>query len=68
LKTVWIVAGVIGVLVGALWVVQGMNLIPGFVPSFMTGKVSWIGNGALLIAFAVGLLVWANRTPKPPKT
>ena len=67
MKLVWNVIGVIGLLIGALWILQGMKILPGVAPSFMTGRVTWIGNGAFLIAFAAGLLVWANRTAQPPK-
>ena len=66
MKIIWNIAGVAGLLLGALWVLQGMNLLGGAARSFMTGRVTWIGNGALLIAFAAGLLVWANRV-RPPK-
>ena len=66
MKMVLNVIGGIGVLVGILWILQGLKVLPGIVPvSFMTGSVTWVGNGAFLLAFAAGLLVWNNRTPKP---
>lgn len=62
------IIGVVGVLLGVLWILQGLNVAPGLVPaSSMTGHVSWTGNGAFLVAFAAGLLVWTNRA-RPPKT
>jgi hypothetical protein len=62
------IVGGAAILVGVLWILQGQNVAPGIVPvSFMTGRVTWTGNGAFLIVFAAALLVWANRA-RPPKT
>jgi hypothetical protein len=43
--------GVILMLMGAIWFLQGVNILPG---SFMTGQLQWALYGA--IAFVVGLL------------
>ena len=62
------IIGGLAILMGLIWILQGTNLVAG-VPilsrSFMMGKITWIGNGAWLVAFATGLLVWNNRAKKP---
>ncbi|MFQ5945700.1 MAG: hypothetical protein ACE5NC_05540 [Anaerolineae bacterium] len=50
-------------LLGAVWFLQGIGLLPG---SFMTGQMEWAVAGALAAAIGVGLLVYANRLPSPP--
>ena len=45
-------------LVGCVWILQGINVLPG---SFMTGQMKWAIYGALLVLAAVVLLVFANR-------
>jgi hypothetical protein len=52
------VVGVICVLMGCVWFLQGINVIPG---SFMTGQSKWAIIGGLLFVVGVGLLVAANR-------
>jgi hypothetical protein len=51
MKTVYFVIGIIGVIVGLIWAVQGIRM----------GVPWWIGSGAWTIAFAAGLMVWAWR-------
>jgi hypothetical protein len=58
------VIAVVAILLGGLWILQGLNILPG---SFMSGHIIWTGNGAFLAVFAVGLLVWNNRR-RTPKT
>ena len=52
------ILGGLMVLFGAIWFLQGINVLPG---SFMTGQSQWLYIG--LVAMLVGLagLVWANR-------
>jgi hypothetical protein len=52
------VVGVIAVLVGCIWFLQGINVLPG---SFMTGQIKWAVYGGLLVVVGIGLLVAANR-------
>jgi hypothetical protein len=46
------------ILVGGVWFLQGINILPG---SFMTGNPQWAINGGIAIVIALGLLFWANR-------
>ena len=52
------VSGVLCLLVGCVWILQGINILPG---SFMTGQTKWAIYGGLLVAAALGLLISANR-------
>ena len=52
------VLGVLCLLVGCVWILQGVNILPG---SFMTGQTKWAIYGALLAVAGIGLLMSANR-------
>ena len=62
MKTIVNVIGVLLVLMGSVWILQGINILPG---SFMTGDISWTYRGAVL-AVVGALLLWsATRKPRP---
>jgi hypothetical protein len=46
------------ILVGGVWFLQGINILPG---SFMTGQSQWAVIGGLCIVAGLGLLAYANR-------
>jgi hypothetical protein len=52
------IVGAILVLLGALWALQGLNVIGG---SFMTGQTPWLVIGVLVAIAGVALLGWVNR-------
>lgn len=52
------VVGVLVVLMGCIWFLQGINILPG---SFMTGQIRWAVYGAIAVVVGVVLLVRANR-------
>ena len=52
------VVGVLCVLVGSVWILQGVNILPG---SFMTGQTKWAIYGGLLAVAGIALMVSANR-------
>ena len=52
------IVGVLLVLAGGVWVLQGINVLPG---SFMSGQPQWAINGGLAIVIGAILLVVANR-------
>ena len=58
MRIIMIVAGVLCLLLGCVWILQGINILPG---SFMTGQTKWAIYGALLVIIGIGLLVSANR-------
>jgi hypothetical protein len=61
MKIVLNIVGVLLVLLGSIWFLQGINVLPG---SFMSGQTRWaVRGGILVIAGIVGLL-YANRKRK----
>jgi hypothetical protein len=55
--------GVLFILAGGTWFLQGINVLPG---SFMTGQIQWAIYGAIAVVVGVGLLVYANRRKASP--
>jgi hypothetical protein len=58
MKTIRNVLGVLLVLVGTIWFLQGINVLPG---SFMTGQIRWAVRGGIAVVVGIGILVWGNR-------
>ena len=52
------VAGVLLVVIGAIWFLQGINVLPG---SFMTGQMQWAVYGGIALVAGVISLVAARR-------
>jgi hypothetical protein len=57
-KIVMMVLGVLLVLVGCIWILQGINVLPG---SFMTGQMQWAVYGAIAVVIGVLLVVSSRR-------
>ncbi len=57
-STLLIVVGVVAVVVGAVFMGQGANLIPG---SFMTGDRTWLGIGLVLAVVGIVLAAFGFR-------
>jgi uncharacterized membrane protein HdeD (DUF308 family) len=58
MRLAWNVSGVLCLLAGCIWILQGINVLPG---SFMTGQTKWAVLGALLAVAGIVLLISANR-------
>ena len=52
------IAGVLCLILGFVWILQGINILPG---SFMTGQTKWAVYGGVQVAAGIGLLIAANR-------
>ena len=52
------IPGVLMVLMGGVWFLQGINVLPG---SFMTGELRWAVYGGILVVAGIGLLWRAKR-------
>ena len=52
------VVGVLFLLMGCVWFLQGINILPG---SFITGQTKWAVYGGLLAVAGTGLLLSARR-------
>lgn len=65
MKTTGRIIAVLMVLMGTIWFLQGISVLPG---SFMTGQTRWAVYGAICWVAGVALL-WicrrARRTPPP---
>ena len=61
MKIVLNIVGVLLVLVGCVWILQGINILPG---SFMTGQTRWAVRGGMLVFAGIADLVWANAKRK----
>jgi hypothetical protein len=56
------IVGVLMMLMGCVWTLQGFNILPG---SFMTGDLKWAIYGSLLALAGIALIVWSRRRPAP---
>jgi len=52
------VVGVLCLLMGGVWFLQGINILPG---SFMTGQTKWAVYGGVLVVVGLVLLIAVNR-------
>jgi hypothetical protein len=52
------ILGALFILSGVVWILQGINLLPG---SFMTGQMQWAYYGLAAALLGAFLLYWANR-------
>lgn len=52
IKVILKVLAVLLILAGGIWVLQGVNILPG---SFITGDPQWAVNGAITIVIGAGL-------------
>jgi hypothetical protein len=59
-KTGLNIVGVIVGLVGLVWVLQGVGILPG---SFMSGDSKWAIIGIVALVIGAALLVYNNRRP-----
>ncbi len=62
MKTLLNVVAVLLLLVGAVWFLQGINVLPG---SFMTGQTQWAINGGIAFVIGLALLIGARRLRRP---
>lgn len=56
------VVGVLLVLFGCVWFLQGINVLPG---SFMSGQIRWAVYGGIAVLIGVILLGVAARMQRP---
>jgi len=57
------IVGAILIIFGAIWFLQGINILPG---SFMTGQIRWAVYGAIAAAAGIGLILAARRRQRRP--
>jgi len=53
--------GVLMILVGSIWIMQGLNVGPQFIlRGFMVSDLHWTLYGAILALLGVGQVFWSN--------
>jgi len=57
------VVGILLILSGGIWILQGIGVLPG---SLMSGQIQWAINGSIAVVIGVGLIVYANWPKKKP--
>ncbi|HEX3700153.1 MAG TPA: hypothetical protein VHV27_05705 [Phenylobacterium sp.] len=60
MKLVLTVVGILAILMGIVWFLQGIGVLPG---SFMSGQVRWAVYGGVMVVFGLAVLFWARRRP-----
>ncbi len=58
------IIGVILILMGLVWILQGVNVLGG---SMMSGHIQYAYLGIGLDIIGAGLLAWANRRARAPR-
>ena len=61
MKTVLLIAGIAGLLMGLLWMGQGAGLLHWPASSFMLDQRPWIARGAILAIVGVALILVSRR-------
>jgi hypothetical protein len=61
MKTLLMIVGALLALSGAVWFLQGINILPG---SFMTGQTRWAIIGGFTFGAGVILLALAHRAQR----
>ncbi len=58
MKIILTIIGVLLILVGGVWILQGVNVLPG---SFMTGQIRWAIYGGIAVVAGILLIVRAQK-------
>ena len=58
MRILLIILGLLLDLMGTIWFLQGIGLLPG---SFMTGQIEWAIYGAIAVTAGLALLIFAFR-------
>ncbi len=64
MKTLLTIVGIILILIGGVWFLQGINFLGG---SVMTGQSQWAVIGSIAFIVGIGLLVYINRRGRSGK-
>lgn len=53
------IVGAVLALIGIVWILQGLNVLPG---SFMTGQIQWAAYGAIALVIGCVMLYVGRRS------
>jgi hypothetical protein len=59
MRWIWNILGVLLIFTGIVWILQGINILPG---SSMSGHVQYTFLGAVLDIIGLVLLIYTNRS------
>lgn len=62
-KGLMAVVGVAAILMGGLWILQGLDIVRWPASSFMLGDTTWTRNGTVLAVVGVVLIWFARKRP-----
>jgi hypothetical protein len=62
MRWIWNILGVLLILIGILWILQGINVLPG---SFMSGHIQYTFLGVVVDIIGLVLLIYTNRSREP---
>ena len=58
MKIILTILGVLLILFGGVWILQGINVLPG---SFMTGQIQWAIYGGIAVIAGIVLIALVNK-------
>ena len=58
MRTFGLIVGVLAILAGAVWTLQGIGVLPG---SFMSSNTTWVVVGLVTAVLGVVLVAWSRR-------
>jgi hypothetical protein len=58
MRTYALIIGVLAILAGGVWTLQGLGIIPG---SFMSSNATWVIIGLATASAGIGLVAWSRR-------
>ena len=65
MKLVLSIFGAVLALLGGVWILQGINVLPG---SFMTGQIKWAIYGCVAVAAGLLMILAATKMRVPPRS
>lgn len=63
MKIVLTIIGGLLIVLGGIWILQGINVLPG---SFMTGQIRWAIYGGIAAIVGIAVIVLANKRKGSP--
>ncbi|APZ99097.1 hypothetical protein BWQ93_11795 [Sphingopyxis sp. QXT-31] len=62
-KGIMAMIGIAAILMGGLWILQGLDIVRWPASSFMLGDTTWTRNGVVLAVVGVVLIWFARKKP-----
>ena len=62
MKIILNIVGGILLIIGTIWFLQGINVLPG---SFMSGQTRWAVRGGIAAIAGIAVLLWGMKKQRP---